>query len=600
MQENTSTEGPKDGSGRKIEPIKMNIIRRKIIEMSPSETLADISGKTKARILAEKFLVESHAKFAHIARSLRVEENRMKLFWSATGVVPIAMVLYFFLPIEFFGIFLKNEGMTRLAVATVVGFSIANGVFLRQVSFRAFLCIPLSYVFFLYPRLSPPIVFAFLFESEVGARLFLCLGFSFVWPPIFYLCGYVLWRITSWLSRKPLLGHFFGYPETVEMEKRLSKTLAELDGIKEKEMRDFVLDIAPNYRKMLNLLAEPKEMELEAPSLEDVDGNTAPKNMHLPLYIGVGTDNQPIYRDLVEMPHMCIGGTSGSGKSNFIRTILGQLSEKNVHFSIIDPKRTEFGRYRNKKNVTYTNSIAGGERLIHLMEQEMYKRMELFERSNDKDIQEYGGDDLSYHVLIIDEYFFFAKNKALDLKVTDMASIARSVGIHIILSTQRPSAKILNEQLRVNLGVTVAFSVRDIGNSRVLGAPNAHKIKKSQKGLCYLVDGSDVLLVQTPLAKSLPKPTNNTASEAGKEIYGEDRLKNILLAQEGLQPVSVVSKTEPTIDPAEKGEEGAIFVTHRELTEKFGQNPQNLVFEKTRQRINGKRMRGYWVKKIKP
>ncbi len=386
------------------------------------------------------------------------------------------------------------------------------------------------------------------------------------------------------------------------MERSLNNALKNLDGVKEEELREIITDFSPNYTKMLDLLAQTNEIDLEAPAARSVEDHTAPKNMQLPLYIGVGAHKQPIYRDLVDMPHMCIGGTSGSGKSNFVRTILGQLNEKNVHFSIIDPKRTEFGRYKAQKNVTYTNSVPGGEKLIQLIEQEMYKRMDLFEKENVKDIQEYEGGDLPYHVLIIDEYFFFSKNKELDAKVTDMASIARSTGIHIILSTQRPSAKILNEQLRVNLGVTVAFSVRDSGNSRVLGAPNAHKIKKDQKGLCYLVDGSDILLVQTPLAKRLPKPTGPSQSEIGKEIYGEDRLKNVLLAKEETRLLIPPegTKKDSAIEPSRRDEEGATFVTHSELSEKLGGNPQELGFEKTRALVDGERVRGYWIKQTGP
>lgn len=199
--------------------------------------------------------------------------------------------------------------------------------------------------------------------------------------------------------------------------------------------------------------------------------------MYLPFTLGVDSAGNPIVLDLAALPHLLVAGTTGSGKSVFLNSLLVELLRRrvNARYMLIDPKRVEFAPYKPYISTVYVEQedvVAGLEWLVRHMDE----RFELLERHNVRDIAAYNLDrpDDDYMpriVLVVDELANLMLGRARDrieLPLTRLAQMSRAVGIHLVLATQRPTVDVVTGLLKANIPARVSFAVISQTDSRVI------------------------------------------------------------------------------------------------------------------------------------
>lgn len=216
----------------------------------------------------------------------------------------------------------------------------------------------------------------------------------------------------------------------------------------------------------------------------------------IPFMIGIGRTG-PIFADLAKLPHLLVGGTTGSGKSTFLLALVSTVMRlrPEVELHIIDRKQVEFS-YLQGKIASMEHTIEGAVKTLEKLHSEMERRKALLANSGKRSVKAYRkaypeeAGKLPYKVLIIDEYSQISTLLAHDKEerevraycmkmVVDLACIARSLGIHVIVATQYPTAELIHNQLRANLNGRLVFKCEGAVNSEVcLGHGNfkAHKL----------------------------------------------------------------------------------------------------------------------------
>lgn len=204
----------------------------------------------------------------------------------------------------------------------------------------------------------------------------------------------------------------------------------------------------------------------------------------LPFVAGVEPSGDALVTDLRDGPHMLVGGTTGSGKTVFLYSLLACILETqnldDVQLAIIDPKLTNFMFFRELPNLVTDDIITEADEAYDLFDRlvnvEIPRRKEVLEESGSVDIVDHNSrtdEPLSPLVVVVDEYADLldaAEDDAeqMETNVRRIAQIARSVGIHLVIATQRPSANIINTDLRSNLDMRAAFRVPTDSDSRVI------------------------------------------------------------------------------------------------------------------------------------
>jgi S-DNA-T family DNA segregation ATPase FtsK/SpoIIIE len=226
-----------------------------------------------------------------------------------------------------------------------------------------------------------------------------------------------------------------------------------------------------------SLLSEPQYGESDKPLLvalgKDVAGNTH-------------------FANLAKMPHALVAGATGSGKSVTIHAIINSLlfrnPPENLKFIMIDPKRVELTLY-NKIPYLLTPVITDAKKAILALKwaaKEMDRRYDVLEKASVRDIDSYhrnadkeGAETMPYIVIIIDELadLMQAYPRELEAAIVRLAQMSRAVGIHLILSTQRPSVNIITGLIKANVPSRVALQVASQIDSRtILDAAGAEKL----------------------------------------------------------------------------------------------------------------------------
>lgn len=218
----------------------------------------------------------------------------------------------------------------------------------------------------------------------------------------------------------------------------------------------------------------PQKMDFELPELEKMKGE-------LPFVVGWGREGL-ITADLAACPHLLVAGQTGAGKSNFLHTLVACMLHNDTILHIIDLKRVEFSYLKKHVNVRY--NLSGAIETLEFLTAEMQRRMAFLDQAGYVNAKEWRQsnpdrkDELPYHVLIVDEFSqlcpVLAKEKAdreartySHKLLVDLICLARSLGIHIVIATQRPDADILPGQLKANIPATICFKVRSEINSRI-------------------------------------------------------------------------------------------------------------------------------------
>lgn len=209
----------------------------------------------------------------------------------------------------------------------------------------------------------------------------------------------------------------------------------------------------------------------------------------LSLSLGLDVSGRPVVAELSRMPHMLIAGQTGSGKSvainSFICSLLFRASPDEVKLILVDPKRVELTGYNSIPHLL-TPVIVEPEKVLSALKwtlAEMDRRYRLFSQVGARNIEAFnelsGFQALPFIVLVIDELadvMMFSPAEVEDA-ITRIAQMSRATGIHMIVSTQRPSVDIITGLIKANIPARVAFAVASQVDSRViLDTPGAEKL----------------------------------------------------------------------------------------------------------------------------
>lgn len=221
------------------------------------------------------------------------------------------------------------------------------------------------------------------------------------------------------------------------------------------------------------------------------------QNSPAPLLFTLGRDvsGAPVYADLAKMPHMLIAGATGAGKSVGMHTIITSYLYRNppemLRFIMVDPKRVELSTYNGIPHLL-TPVITDPKKTIHALRwavREMERRYELLSGIGARDLVSYnvkvsskkdeGEEPLPYIVIIMDELadLMMAFPREVEGSIVRIAQMARAVGIHLILTTQRPSVEVITGLIKANITSRIAFMTGSQIDSRtILDTAGAEKL----------------------------------------------------------------------------------------------------------------------------
>src|SRR3990167_4182701 len=223
---------------------------------------------------------------------------------------------------------------------------------------------------------------------------------------------------------------------------------------------------------------------LEASDYKDIDSSLA---------LGLGRDvaGHVVATDLKKMPHLLIAGATGSGKSVCMNSVLINLlfrnSPQDLRLLLVDPKRVEFAEYNSIAHLL-TPVITETDKTISALRwavAEMERRYELLAAHNRRNIDAYnesipeGGAKMPYIIVVIDELADLMAQAAneVEASIVRLAQMARAVGIHLIVATQRPSVDVITGLIKANITARIAFAVASNADSRtILDQAGAEKL----------------------------------------------------------------------------------------------------------------------------
>lgn len=251
----------------------------------------------------------------------------------------------------------------------------------------------------------------------------------------------------------------------------------------------------------------------------------------IPLALGRTITNEPFVVDLTKMPHLLVAGATGQGKSVGINAIIASILYKKhpaeVKFVLIDPKRVELPLYMKIERHFLAKLpgeddaiITDTQKVINTLNSlciEMDQRLELLKAAQSRNIKEYnekftsrrlnpekGHKYLPYIVLIIDEFadLIMTAGREIEGPIGRLAQLARAIGIHLIISTQRPSTNIITGFIKANFPTRIAFRVFSSIDSRtILDSTGAERLVG--RGDMLVSSGSEPIRVQCAFVDTL-------------------------------------------------------------------------------------------------
>jgi S-DNA-T family DNA segregation ATPase FtsK/SpoIIIE len=297
------------------------------------------------------------------------------------------------------------------------------------------------------------------------------------------------------VHKGPTVTQFGVEPDFVEargqkMRVRVSKIVALTD--------DIALALAAPRIRIQAPVPGRNYVGIEVPNTEatrvtlrEVMESEAFQKIRSPLRFAVGKDvsGKSISYDLATMPHMLIAGTTGSGKSVCVNSILCCFlmnnSPADLRLVLVDPKRVELTGYNGIPHLL-APVITDAERVVGALQwmlREMDSRYRKFSRAGVRNIQEYNekqsAEHLAFLLIVIDELadLMMLAPEETERSITRLAQLARATGIHMILATQRPSVDVVTGLIKANFPARIAFAVSSQIDSRViLDQPGAERL----------------------------------------------------------------------------------------------------------------------------
>ena len=258
---------------------------------------------------------------------------------------------------------------------------------------------------------------------------------------------------------------------------------------------DIALTLAAEKVRIFAPIAGTSYVGIEIP-------NKTRQNVHLgdvlpyakggPLEVAIGRDSagKPVIADIAKMPHMLVAGTTGSGKSvlinSMIMSLLMRSTPKQVRLIMVDPKRVEFKGYNGIPHL-YVPVVTEPRQAASALQwavSEMERRLKVFERAGARNITVYNTmctsgklsemdnppEPMPYLVIVIDELsdLMMVAGKDVEASIVRIAQLARAAGIHLVIATQRPSANVVTGLIKSNIDSRVALKVSSGIDSRVI------------------------------------------------------------------------------------------------------------------------------------
>ena len=278
---------------------------------------------------------------------------------------------------------------------------------------------------------------------------------------------------------------------------------------------------APNIRIIPNM-AGKSTVGIEVPNakrekvrLKELMSSGKSRDMVLPMFLGKDSAGDPMIADLTKMPHMLIAGTTGSGKSVCMNTIImSWLYTKRpdeLKLCLVDPKMVEMSQFEKIPHLMspVVTDMGKAAAILEWAVGKMEERYELFKEAGVRDIASYNGLEedelresfqpandiewakipkkLPYMVFVIDELAdLMMTNKEVEHAIVRIAQKARAVGMHLILATQRPQANVVTGLIKSNMPCRVSFKVASGMDSRIV---------LDQKGAELLLGHGDMMIV---------------------------------------------------------------------------------------------------------
>ena len=258
------------------------------------------------------------------------------------------------------------------------------------------------------------------------------------------------------------------------------------------------------------------------------------KNIKLPIALGKSISGTPITGDLASMPHLLIAGTTGSGKSVCINTIILSLlyrhSPEKCKFILIDPKMLELSTYEGIPHllcpvITEAKKAAS---VLGWVVKEMESRYRLMTKVGVRNIDGYNEKhklSMPYIVVIVDEMsdLMLVAGKEIESYIQKLSQMARAAGIHIIMATQRPSVDVITGTIKANFPTRISFQVTSKIDSRtILGEQGAEQLL-GKGDMLYMSSANKIVRIHAPFVSEdeIEKINNFLRSQAEPEYIDE-------------------------------------------------------------------------------
>ena len=237
-------------------------------------------------------------------------------------------------------------------------------------------------------------------------------------------------------------------------------------------------------------------------------------NMVLPIGFGKDTNGRDVVRDLAKLPHLLIGGMTGSGKSVFLHSLICSLAEshspKEVQFLLIDPKMVEFMVYERLPHLLepVQHDTDKAIAAVQSVEAEMDKRLTIFHENSVRDIASYNdsavGEKMPRIIIVVDEVSDMIigmegePNNEFVSTASRIGARGRAAGIHLVMATSRTDSIVLSEPMKASIPARLAFKLYEEECSQaILDAEGAEKLRDS--GDALLRDSVSPIRVHVPL-----------------------------------------------------------------------------------------------------